>query len=85
MAQKGYAMINQKTGKRKLLKEPKMQRTQILLDPIQHKQLADLAEQENGDIRLTRLQNIIIANIKKERVFHEISSIPSWICRLLRF
>ena len=30
--------------------------------------LADLAEREGGDIRLTRLQNIIIANIKKERL-----------------
>jgi sulfite reductase beta subunit-like hemoprotein len=31
-------------------------------------QLADLAEREGGDIRLTRLQNIIIANVKKERL-----------------
>jgi len=38
------------------------------LTSLQMKQLADLAEQENGDIRLTRLQNVIIANIKKERV-----------------
>jgi len=30
--------------------------------------LADLAENENGDIRLTRQQNMILANIKKERV-----------------
>jgi len=42
----GYTMLNEKTKQRKSLREPKMQRTQILLDPIQHKQLADLAHHE---------------------------------------
>ena len=39
-------MINTKTPKRNLRTEPKLLRTQILLDPTQHKQLAELAEQE---------------------------------------
>ena len=39
-------MINRKANKQGLKMGSKMQRTQIMLDPIQHKQLADLASQE---------------------------------------
>jgi predicted CopG family antitoxin len=39
-------MINTKTGKQRTRSVSKMQRTQILLDPDQYKQLVDLAHKE---------------------------------------
>ena len=44
------------------------------LTGLQMIKLADLAEQENGDVRLTRQQNLILANIKKEYVDDVLSS-----------
>jgi hypothetical protein len=43
-------MINSKTESRRTKRKPKMQRTQILLDPIQYKQLVDFAQSENQSI-----------------------------------
>jgi sulfite reductase beta subunit-like hemoprotein len=45
------------------------------LTGLQMKELARLAEVENGDIRLTRLQNLIITNIKNERIEAVLKSI----------
>jgi macrodomain Ter protein organizer (MatP/YcbG family) len=39
-------MINTKSEKRQSKREPRMQRTQILLDPIQYKQISELARKE---------------------------------------
>ncbi|MDO8970355.1 MAG: hypothetical protein Q7U74_06680 [Saprospiraceae bacterium] len=47
-------MVNTKMQKRNLRTEPKLLRTQILLDPTQHKQLAELAEQEK-----TSMSNVV--------------------------